>query len=132
MAETDIRDDLSKVYRWLGMCIAYYENLEDEDGMNQRLASQMRDNPNEPLDALIQIRLSHFTYMMRSNLSQDVDKPRVQRKDIKKMLKSFAPIENNDWWPVWMSYLDTMSDAEWNQMWIDIDLTVTNMLNARK
>lgn len=127
MAATDIRENLSRIYRWLGFCIEYYEGKEEDDP-NRKLADQMRNEPNAPLDALVQMRMSHMTYMMKFDLTTGVDVPRVLRKDLTKMMDKFAPIENNDWWPVWIEYLDTMTDPHWNQMWMDVDETIKDML----
>lgn len=130
MAATDIRDNLSKVYKWLGFLIEYYENNDDDEN-NAKLASQMRDNPNEPLDALIQMRMSHVTYVMRTEMIRKEGDPIVKRKDLTKMMKSFAPVENNEWWPVWMDYLKVMNDSDWTKMWIDVDDTVKEMLSSK-
>lgn len=128
MAQTDIRSNLSRIYRWLGMCVEFYENMDDEDEENKKMAAYLRDHPSEALDGLVQMRMSHITYMMRQMIGPEGDTHRVNRHDLSKMMESFAPIENNDWWPVWMEYLPQMSDAEWDKMWLAVDDTIKDML----
>lgn len=119
----------SRIFRWLGLCTDYYAASTDED--DQAIADRIRKDPSTVLKSLVEIRMALIAYKM-TNVTRDKDGGHdVKREDLKNMIKDFPPNSGNEWWQVWLRYLDIMDDSEWLPMWIATDRTLEEILNAK-
>lgn len=118
----------SRIYRWLGLCIDNYAYSEDEE--EKAMAEEMRKNPGEVLDALVQIRMALIAFKMTNVENSSTGAHDVKKSDLRHMLIEFPPKAEDKWWQVWRDYLEIMDEAEWAVMWKAVDLTIEDILTG--
>lgn len=119
----------SRIYRWLGLCIDFYSDLDEEDD-DREYADRMRKNPAEVLDALVQIRMALITFNIASVGGGGEHDHFVKHSDLDALMHEYPPQRQQIWWPVWKRFLDTIDDNEWSAMWIEVDATIEAMLKV--
>lgn len=120
----------SRAYRWLGLCTDYYASSEDDD--DKAIAADIRKNPAEVLDSLVQIRMALIAFKLSNVTSQIDGNHNVSHEDLNRMIKEYPPKSNDKWWSIWLRYINVMDEIEWKNMWLAIDLTIEDILSEGK
>lgn len=127
-ANEDIKN-YSRMFRWLGLCIDYYSDLDEEDD-DRSYADEMRRDPSGALDALVQIRMSLITHDLASVEEGPEGNHKVTRESFRRLFREYPPTGAQKWWPVWSRFLEFMDDREWDVMWIAVDTTIHDLLRV--